>query len=72
MARKYYHDIWVPTVGSFKAIIRSNVINDCSVILEDTILEEQIFVLDIIYSKGKSTQPRIKPVQYDTINIAEK
>ena len=58
-----------PTIESFKAVLRSNIIQNCPVTVEDVTIAEKIYGPDISSLKGKSMRQKLKPVKKDTIEI---
>ena len=69
VARKLYHSIGAPTIKNYKGIIRSNMIRNCPVTIEDIDLAEKIFGPDVAYIKGKTTRSKPKIVKSDQIEI---
>ena len=69
--RKLYHNVGTPTIESFKALltVRSNIIQNCPVTIEDVTIADKIYGPDISSLKGKSTRRKPKPVKKDTIEI---
>ena len=70
-ARKLYHNVGTPTVENFKALLRSNVIQNCPVTVEDVNIAEKIFGPSVSSLKGKSTRQKPKPVRADVIEIPQ-
>ena len=68
-ARKLLHIVGAPTVADLKAVLRQNLIKNCTVTHDDLTLAEKIFGPDVSVLKGKSTRPRRKPVREDRIDI---
>ena len=68
-ARKLYHNVGTPTIESFKALLRSNIIQNCLVTVEDVTIADKIYGPDISSLKGKSMRRKPKPVKKDTIEI---
>ncbi len=56
-------------MGDFKAIIRMNMIKDCSVTTEDIVIIEKILRPEIGALKGKITRRKTIPVVDDYIEI---
>ena len=69
VARKLYHSIGTPTIKNYKGIIKSNMIKNCPVAVEDVKLAEKIFGPDVSYIKGKTTQSKPKIVKNNQIEI---
>ena len=69
LARKLYHTIGTPTVSSFKAALRGNMIKNCPVTSKDVQIAEEIFGPSVSSLKGKSTRRAPKPVISDWIEI---
>ena len=69
LARKLYHTIGTPTVASFKAALRGNMIRNCPVTSKDVQIAEEIFGPSVSCLKGKSTRRAPKPVISDWIEI---
>ena len=68
-ARKLYHNMGTPKIKSFKALLRSNIIQNCPVTVEDMTIAAKIYGPDISSLKGKSMRRKPKPVKKDTIEI---
>jgi hypothetical protein len=64
-----YHIFGTPTMNNFKSLLRMNVIQKCSVTVEDVNISEKIFGPDMSSLKGKSTRRKLKPVRSDLIEI---
>jgi hypothetical protein len=56
-------------MNQFKSLLRMNVIQNCSLTVEDVNISEKIFGPDMSSFKGKSTRRKPKPVRSDLIEI---
>jgi hypothetical protein len=68
-ARKLYHIVGTPTMENFKSLLRTNIIKNCSVTVEDVNIADQIFGLDMSSLKSKSVRQKPKPVRNDLIEL---
>ena len=68
-ARELYHILSTPSLDSFKSIIKSNMIRNCPVTIQDINLADRIFGPSISALKGKSTRTTPKAVVDDTIEL---
>ena len=69
LAQKLYHIVRMPTIQSFKAMLRTNIIKNCPVTIEDVTMAKKIFGPSMSSLKGKSTRRKPKPVKKDLIKI---
>ena len=72
MAQKLYHIVGMLMIQSFKAMLRTNIIKNCPVTVEDVTMAEKIFSPSMSSLKGKSTRMNPKLVKQDLIKIPKK
>jgi hypothetical protein len=70
-ARELYHIVGMPTIETFKMLIKMNANRNCPVKAEDVNIAEKIFGAHMSSLKGKSTRQKSTPVREDTIKIPE-
>ena len=68
-ARKLYHAIGAPSAKDFRVLVRSNMIKNCPVTIEDIRIAEQVYGKDISVLKGKSVRTKPNPVVADVVKI---
>ena len=68
-ARKLYHIVGSPTMESFKARLKGNVIKNCPVTAADVDKAEKIYGPAISTLKGKTTRKTPKAVVADEVLI---
>ena len=68
-ARALYYNCGFPTVETYKHALRSKIIQNCKVTIEDVNIAEDIFGPDMSAIKAKWTRTKPKPVKNDTIEI---
>ena len=68
--RRLYHDVGMPTVENFKALLRGNLIWNYPVTTEDVKVVEKIFGLALSSLKGKATRSKPTPVVEDTVKMS--
>eukprot|EP00934_Nitzschia_sp_Nitz4_P004202 Nitzschia sp. Nitz4//scaffold466_size5842//986//4399//NITZ4_009198-RA/size5842-processed-gene-0.7-mRNA-1//-1//CDS//3329552510//4192//frame0 len=68
-ARELYHALGTPSTSDFKAILRTNMIKNNPVTLDDVNAAERIYGPDIGALKGKSVRTRPNPVVADYIEV---
>jgi NDP-sugar pyrophosphorylase family protein len=62
----------MPTVETFKTLIKMNAIRKCPVTTEEMIIARKIFGADMSSLKGKLTRCKSTPVREDTVKIPDK
>jgi hypothetical protein len=70
-AQELYHIIGMPTIESFKKLIKMNAIKNCPVTTEDVNNAKKIFGADMSSLRGKLARCKSTPVQEDAIEIPE-
>jgi hypothetical protein len=70
-ARELYHIVGMPTIDTFKTLIKMNAIKNCPVTTEDVNIAKKIFRADMLSLKGKLTRRKSTPVREDTVEIPE-
>lgn len=69
VARTLCTTLSYPSWKDFKYIIRSNLIKDCPVTVEDVEISEEIWGKDVPALKGKTTRKKPAPVARNNIKI---
>ena len=69
LAQKLYHIVRMPTIQSFKAMLRTNIIKNCPVTVEDVTMAKKIFGPLMSSLEGKSTKRKLELVKKDLIKI---
>jgi hypothetical protein len=64
-ARELYHIVGMPTVETFKTLIKMNAIRNCPVTTDDVNIAKKIFGADMSSLKGKATRRKSAPVRED-------
>jgi hypothetical protein len=70
-ARELYLIVGMPTIETFKTLIKMNAIRNCPVTMEDVNIAKKIFGADMLSLKGKLTHCKSTPVREDTVEIPE-
>jgi hypothetical protein len=70
-AQELYHIVGMPTIESFKALIKMNAIKNCPVTTEDLNNAKKIFGTNMSSLRGKLTRRKSTPVREDGIEIPE-
>jgi hypothetical protein len=70
-AQELYHIVGMPTIESYKALIKMNAIKNCPVMTEDVNNAKKIFGTDMSSLRGKSTMRKSTLVREDSIEIPE-
>ena len=68
-ARDFYHAVGTPTVKSLKAMLKTNIIQNCPVTSEDINIAKRIFGPSISSLKGKATRTKPKVIKKDLVQI---
>ena len=68
-ARELYHSLGRPTRSDFRKIIKTNLIHNNPVTVEDVAVAETIFGPDVGALKGRSTCKKSQPIVMDYVEI---
>ena len=65
------HNVGTPTVASFKVMLKTNIIQNCPITINNMTIAKKIFRPSMSSLKGKSTRKKPKPVRQDLIKIPQ-